>query len=190
MPYITQPDGSLKYVVSRWTKDDLPTWHELYYDFYLPHEYSYTPGNYQLIDHYWKIPRKVYLLATASNQLNKMIGEDGDKQNTLRYLNHKYFIGADNMGFRLNPDIQSNLFEGDPIYALPHPKGEKNIFAVKDVEYRVNVNEMLRDPISLRLCVHTSDGNEIAPYGITNDIVAYILQSVISYFEGSVGWKN
>lgn len=191
MPYQTLPDGSLEYVVSRWTKDDLPTWHELYYDFYVPRNYRYIPGNYQLMDHYWKIPRQLYLLATACNQLNKILGEDGRMDETIAQFNYLYDMHMREIIFTLNPSDTMFLYGPVPIYSLPLPTGEKNIFAVKDADCRIDVSTMLETPIQLKASLFHKDGSVSEPsVDLMSEMITYILQSVISYFQGSIGWKD
>lgn len=190
MPYQTLPDGSLEYVVSRWTKDDLPTWHELYYDFYVPGNYQYTPGHYQLLDPYWKIPRQLYLLATACNQINKILGEDGRMDEVVSYFSHFYNMRIDSIIFTLEPPDVMFLFGPVPIYSLPLPNGGKNIFALKDVDCRIDVSSMLKSPIQLKAALFTDDGVSQASTDLMGEMITYILQSVISYFRGSIGWKD
>lgn len=72
------------YTPSAYTNSELPTWNEVYNDYYrniyLTGDHCYIPGDYRYddnLDKYWRIPRKKVILALIANQFNKMIHEDG-----------------------------------------------------------------------------------------------------------------
>lgn len=78
MPWKKDDNGERVYVPSVFAKEELPTWAEIYecyskqIDFYGPRLLGHnTP------DPYWRFSRRQYLIATLTNQLNKMLYEDG-----------------------------------------------------------------------------------------------------------------
>ena len=76
---------------SIYVKEDLPTWSEVYYEFYKNKTFSFDhEDDNQLndIDKYWKIPRRKVLLATVANQFNKMLYEDGYSDKFMTFLNN------------------------------------------------------------------------------------------------------
>ena len=76
---------------SIYVKEDLPTWSEVYYEFYKNRVFSFDPTiEYQSddIDKYWKIPRRKVLLTTVTNQFNKMLYEDGYSERFVTFLNN------------------------------------------------------------------------------------------------------
>lgn len=88
MPWITLQDGEVKYIVSKYAKEELPTWNEVYNEFYLSGHafYNSEHPHQQELDPYWKLPRLKVLIATVCNQLNKMLYEDGYRKGLLEHL--------------------------------------------------------------------------------------------------------
>ncbi|MCM1439739.1 MAG: hypothetical protein NC131_11160 [Roseburia sp.] len=86
MPWIVLPNGEQVYKVSLYAKEELPTWNEVYSEFFLSGLCFYNPDEQnQEMDPYWKIPRSKVRIATVCNQLNKMLYEDGYRA---RFLEH------------------------------------------------------------------------------------------------------
>lgn len=77
----TDKNGIETYHASIYAKEELPTWNEIYNEWYKKNRVSWDPfvklkdGE---LDTYWKIPKVKYLLATVCNEFNKMIFEDTD----------------------------------------------------------------------------------------------------------------
>lgn len=91
MPWITLNNGEKKYKPSIYTKEELPTWNEIYTDFYkgnINYYHSKSNDQYEL-DMYWKIPRKKVILVTMCNQLNKLLYEDGKLSKTLDFIHQE-----------------------------------------------------------------------------------------------------
>lgn len=89
MPWIQNSNGEKEYKLSIYTKEELPTWDEVYNEWYKNQQFIYDQDDEkcQKMDLYWKIPHSIYLLITVCNQLNKMLYEDGYKDELLEYLN-------------------------------------------------------------------------------------------------------
>lgn len=75
---------------SVYVKEDLPTWSEVYYNFYKGKVFSFdheNPHHTDDLDKYWKIPRRKLLLTTVTNQFNKMLYEDRYSERFITFLN-------------------------------------------------------------------------------------------------------
>lgn len=87
MPWIKNEDGTTIYKVSLYTKEELPTWNEVYNEWY---QNVYDEN---ILDTYWKIPKQAYLNAIICNQFNKMVFEDGYQDGLINFINtHKLFL--------------------------------------------------------------------------------------------------
>ena len=86
MPWNKDINGDPKYDLSVYAKEELPTWSEVYNEFYKQKMFSYsiTDPSQQTIDPYWKIPHMKYIIMTVCNQFNKMIFEDGYKDEIIK----------------------------------------------------------------------------------------------------------
>lgn len=154
MPWVTDNNGEKKYNASLYSKDELPTFHEMYFRFYLTKTFS-CDINTTVFDPYWKIPVDKFILVTACNQLNKMIFEDGfDKD--LKSVNKEYddfrFILSD--GNLTTKDYTEKFFGGTktppPIYTIPLPNGNLSQYITND-HPRIRTDEMTSDKYQLKL---------------------------------------
>lgn len=89
MPWIDNENGERKYVLSIYSKEELPTWSEVYNEWYKKNQFFYDPNleEHQTRDPYWKIPHLQYLQAVVCNQFNKMLFEDGYREGLLLDVN-------------------------------------------------------------------------------------------------------
>jgi hypothetical protein len=163
MPYIDGPNDEKKYVPSKYAKEELPTWNEIYNEFYKKEAWSYDPANvsHQTEDLYWKVPHLKILLGWICNQFNKMIFEDGAKQTILDFINKEYpdefSTTASDIRFMLlngsmsDPNIdrlelilnESNIGKDvpPPIYTCEIPfTGKRSLFASNHPS--ININEL------------------------------------------------
>lgn len=112
MPWKKDVNGEMKYHLSIYSKEELPTWSEVYEEFYLKNQFIYDPNGADALDLdlYWKIPKRKYLLAIVCNQFNKMLFEDGMRDKLLKFI-------RDN----LRDDCVDVRFSCEPIddYELP-----------------------------------------------------------------------
>lgn len=137
MPWIQKEDGSKEYKLSMYTKEELPTWDEIYNEWYKSGHIIYDPNDVhdQVIDLYWKIPHKVYLLLTICNQFNKMIYEDGYKDQIIKMI-------SDNINhMRLSTNYTGNgLFKIVDLLFLVHSDEDCiSIFNSNDEELQVKL---------------------------------------------------
>lgn len=173
MPWINDNNGDSKYKVSIYTKEELPTWAEVYEDFYLNKSFTYDPDDptHQELDLYWNIPRRKYLLAIICNQFNKMLFEDGMLKDLVSLID-KDAWGCTDVRFSCEPiedynpanakgsieeDYESFVIElkkmidktllgstlPPPIYTIPLPSGEVNPF-ITSKHQRIDVNTIDR----------------------------------------------
>ena len=164
MPWTIGTNGERVYKVSAFTKEELPTWSEMYEDWYKGGVTSFDADQSDVCDPYWKIPRRMFLMAVACNQLNKMIFEDGYRDKVLAYISEHIFPNAEDIRFTCEPFKMYNPDESTvtwqkrweeecnsrflgmkdsipPIYTIPLPTGEKNPFILDDNCKRVNITK-------------------------------------------------
>ena len=185
-------DTSLMY-----TKDELPTWNEIYNDFVIHLRSQGTldvltqDENYVKLDSYWQIPRGILIMGLMCNQLNKLAI---DRSSILRF-----YIGTPND----TRDIHSlqDLYKKPPIYTCENPDtGELSIF-ITDKEYpRIELSELYEQygldlhvvftvyastPIVYKLAQEYVDIE-----AISSMIEENLLSDVIEYFENGIGFKD
>lgn len=90
MPWVKDENGERKYKVSIYAKEELPTWDEIYNEFWKKKIFHYKKdiAEHQELDLYWKVPRRRYLLGIMCNQFNKTLFEDKMRQKILKVLNN------------------------------------------------------------------------------------------------------
>lgn len=209
MPWIITENGERKYSISIYAKEELPTWGEVYDDFYLKKSFIYDPVEHQELDLYWKIPRRKYLLATVCNQFNKMLFENGIRKDLINFLNKKDICrNIEDIRFICETvesyDIEYEKFLGSdtapPIYTFPLPSGLNNPFIISN-HPRIDINtidtEMMIVPIIKRCCDDKNDNFIYIPriddwskkdYEV---IIDFMIRPFKTYFEGTrVGWKD
>lgn len=198
MPWIKDINNDDKYVPSIYAKEELPTWIEMYEDFWLKKSFKYDKENPDdKLDIYWNIPRKKYLMATACNQLNKMLIEDKvfhDK--VIEYIhstckNSFLKSGIKDIYFvMVNSNMYQDTFDELPvIFTFPHPKGIKNPFIISNTP-RVDISDdssysmslIIKGLFDLRLYWNSK---------IFLDTLTFMMKDIIDYFEGEgIGWKD
>jgi hypothetical protein len=170
MPWIYETDGSLQYRVSKYAKEELPTWNELWREFWLNRVFFYDPEDpeqnrtevmpnsdpttlIKYIDLFWRIPHAKVLLWTVCNQLNKMLFEDGQLEATLEFINQlpsrktkpkitdiRFAVRTDD-----NFDNLNEFFVGTdrmpPIYSSVLPRTKKRSIFASDYPW-INVDSL------------------------------------------------
>lgn len=194
----------LVYKPSIYAKEELPTWAEVYEEFYLGKQYFYDPNKDEEIDPYWKIPHKKFLIAVVCNQFNKMLYEDKMMYNICKELTREFctpiiglqFICRDSCNF--NSDIfDHSFFETiSTIYTFPLPTGKDNPFITNN-HHRTDITSLnckfyivpvlkLNDPDISKPIVY--------PVHYTRDHFSEIMEIMIKefkqYFTGDIGWKD
>ena len=237
MPWIQNSKGEKEYKLSIYTKEELPTWDEVYNEWYKNQQFIYDPDDEkcQKMDLYWKIPHSIYLLATVCNQLNKMIYEDGYKDELLEYLNSTslfsqlgpvenvyefkdiLFIGSDCLMKQVHDKAKSKDFikylteywglsyDVSPvIYSIKLPNGEDNPFIINKNQRRIYIDQTQefhkRSAINIYAYCHVKNTETTGPileYSPFDEdpkkyfeIIKFMMNPFISYFENGIGWKN
>lgn len=92
-----------KYVESRYLHDELPTWNEVYNEFWLNKAFSYNEErDSERKDPYLNIPYRKYLLMMMCNQLNKNLYEDNCMDKFIEFLNQNLNIDETNFTYHKN----------------------------------------------------------------------------------------
>ena len=204
MPWTIDDAGEKKYVVSIYDKDCLPTWDELYNQFYKKRLFDYDPYNdshNSKCDHYWKRPARKMLLAWACNQLNKMVFEDG--VDIAKALRTKYGLPFEKVHFVLvNKSTISKerqtlegqvidliqLKEAPPIYSCEIPStSQPSIFESSHPHIDI---DSLGEHIQLVAVASTDEALSVPTSEELYDVIRFVLSGVINYFENGIGWKD
>ena len=200
MPWTTDENGDKKYVASIFSKDELPTWNEMYNDWYKQRIFSFKNDSKSELDPYWKIPRNLYLLAAACNQLNKHVLEDGVDLKELESILDMEVYG---IKFTLHEFGRPIYFDAEepPIYTFPNPNGLIDPFITNQHE-RIKVIDM----DNVYLMIHVNGGtiaDKKSAYrakrgryalGLYSKefipVLEYFMKPYKEYFENGVGWKD
>ena len=175
MPWYVDANGQRKYRLSMYAKEELPTWSEVYDEFYMNQYYDdrtyYTDEMLTKIDPYWKIERYKVLLATVCNQFNKMIFEDGYKSILQKaFEQERYYEDEAGRSVELvdiiftcdpytgregNPRYDT-LNVAPPIYTIPLPTGKPNPFIIGK-HPRSDITKFT-DPLEFRAIIDLDTG--------------------------------
>jgi len=204
MPWVTDNTGEKKYVVSIYDKDCLPTWEELYNQFYKKRMFNYEPhnrGHNFQNDPFWNRPTRKMLLAWGCNQLNKMVFEDG--VDVAQFLRCKYGSPFEKVHFVLVNG--SSIKEGeqilsDEIIDLIQLKGAPPIYSCKlpstgglslfTSNYpHIDIDE-LDHPIQIVAVASTDVGLSVPTSEELEEVIRFVIKDVINYFENGIGWKD
>lgn len=199
MPWIKDVNGDDKYIPSIYAKEELPTWIEMYEEFWMKKIFKYdkeNPNDAEL-DIYWNIPRKKFIMATACNQLNKMLMENPEFHD--KVIDHIHSTnkdsclksGIENIYFvMLKSDNMNDDFDDLPvIFTFPHPKGIKNPFILSDTP-RIDISDdssytmslVIRGLFNLRMFNNSK---------VFLSTLEFMMKDIIDYFEGEgIGWKD
>lgn len=188
----------LVYRPSIYAKEELPTWAEVYEEFYLQKQYKYDakdPNDNDNIDLYWQVPHKKYLIAIVCNQFNKMLYEDGLKDRIIKELNKHIKDNILGLQFTIYP-IEPNYIiltdKAPMIYTIPMPSGVANPFIVIN-HNRVSINTL--NSVKFSAVIHTIDEDkEDVIRHVTEDelnaVIEIMIQPFKDYFTGNIGWKD
>ena len=173
--------------MSIYCKDDLPTWHEIYYEFYLKDLFNYDCNDTEL-DLYWKIPHKKMIIGFVCNQLNKMIFED--KKCSIEEVNKIFNDDFKNFYFVLSNDIEV-CDEGAPsIYALKIPSTKQ--FSIFSSTYRRKDLAEIDKNFSLKLILvrNNYDFKIIENTDLKfREVLIKVIDEILDYFREPIGWK-
>ena len=198
--------------VSNYTTDDLPTWGEIWEQFWLNKVFFYDPldpahnvegmtpntNPEELLnreDPYWKMPHRMLLLGWVANQFNKMLFEDGCIEKIAPFLRKRMDKPEDaeiDMVFFLQDDDSLECphpMEMNPmVYFVTRPNGERHFLATKHPS--INMGD-LKGKIFLAISIMIEDAEFIYPVnegGIGEDIVVELLKTPYGSANESI-WK-
>lgn len=170
-------------------KDELPTWHEMYYEFWSKKLFQFNPLIDNEMDLYWNTEHNRMILGFACNQLNKMINDSKEELLTfVRQLFDNYKIK--NFYFILSNDIDIND-DGIPcIYSLKIPSTKK--FSIFSTEYKRKDLQEITQNIELKIIiVESSYDFKIIDTSQAEfiEILSKVINPIIEYFTEPIGWK-
>lgn len=196
MPWKLNREGHLYYEVSKYVKEELPTWDEFYHDFYQQKQYQYDPSIHTEQDLYWKMPRRLYLMSICCNQINMRLFEFNDMVDVVQKVNSAYYHYIDHV----NPIIFQGLYavlqyDGYDLDRIPtyHITKEKyiNPFA-QSYKSRLDVRSLIEKPCTLIFVgIVNGEREVIDPDNYLYDMIMDIqMARYADYFENGVGWKD
>lgn len=170
-------------------KDDLPTWHEMYYEFWNKKLFYFDPSDHNELDLYWNTEHNRMILGFACNQLNKMISDSKEQLLSFIYdiLND---LNIRNFYFILSNDIEISE-EGIPcIYSLKIPSTKK--FSIFSSNHKRKDLAEINKKVELKLILVKSS-YDFQIITIDNpkfkEILNKIMIPIIDYFTEPIGWK-
>ena len=196
MPWKLTREGYLYYEVSKYVKEELPTWDEFYHDFYQQKQYRYDPSIHTEPDLYWEMPRRLYLMSICCNQINMRLFEFNEMADVVQKLNSDYCHYIDHV----NPVIFQALYavlqyDGCDIERIPtyHITKEKYVNPfVQSYKSRLDVRSLVEKPCTLVFVgIVNGEREVIDPDNYLYDMIMDIqMARYADYFENGVGWKD
>lgn len=127
--------------ISNYVKEELPTWNEVYSEFYKKKLYlKENMDNYNKIDQYYRLPKSEIIVALVCNQFNKMITEDKSSIYHIFFNDWRFILIDDNHDKENYSDEEYELFR-NVIYTIPHPTGKINPF-INDCKWRIDITNI------------------------------------------------
>lgn len=208
MPYKTDANGNNIYIPSKYAKEELPTYNEIYNEFYKEKAWDYDPDDksHQEEDLYWRLPHRKLLLGWICNQFNKMLFEDGMKDMMIQFINENVSMPSNSIAYDIyfilddhipGHDEESELnYIGLPlIYTCELPKTNKRSIFASDSPSK-NIKEFNKK-IFLQIVIKCENSELIIANAfniydeIFHCIILELIKDIISYFGGDiVGWKD
>jgi len=175
--------------ISDYSKNELPTWNEVYNEFYQEGPITSSPSSEKdPIDVYYKIPRSHVLMGMICNQFNKMIEEDGYREQVLDILRESMVGELFNCIFQLIPQAMHHKYFHctNNIYTFTT---KKDIFAISD-RSRKYVNDVSNNGLEMYMIVITKFGGQSVPspeyYSYDsyefNAVMEILMRPFIEYF--------
>lgn len=168
-------------MASIYTKDELPTFSEMYFHFYRKKLFVCSEDTKEM-EPYWNIPVDKFVLMVSCNQLNKMIFEDGFKKNIMIQFpdikDIRFILTDDDTTVGDYKDKFNAVSDvAPPIYTIPLPTGKENVFIVNK-HPRISSTDMNADEYQLKALIN---GNKtISP---VDDLSQRILQIMMFKYE-------
>ena len=170
--------------------DCLPTWNEIYNEFYLNKIFTYESSKHKELDTYWQRPRRKILLAFICNQLNKMIFEDkviftnDHNKKLIQYIDVRFMLDSKSIDIDFDNKFNLNAtLENDPpkIYRCKLPS--TNEYSIHKSDYHfIDIDDL--DDITLGLQLYTgySFYHIYHPDMKFNEVLKIILENVTTRY--------
>ena len=178
-----------EFKLSRYVKEELPTWAEMH-EWYQNQFYDYIPpAHKEPLDPYWKIPKRLYTLASVCNQLNKMLLEDEYIIGLINTLHDEFEdLAIDDIYFAIHIGAFHNV-DKNTIYTWdtkPNP-------FISDSSTRQMVNPSLHS--SLVVITHQSKDlkailTEEEAKALHSRIIEFMFMEIERYYTEPIGWKD
>lgn len=165
--------------LSKYCKEELPTWDEIYNEFWINKIFVYDPNDpeHQVEDPYWKRPRRKILLMLICNQLNKMMEEDDNPR--LNIAERTFFMlhhGDGPITIPLNTPS---------IYTCKLPSTGRHSIFITNNHPRIDIDDLTEKLQLVEINMNLFDAC-LSIY----DMISLIIIDIIHYFENGVGWKD
>ena len=207
MPWIANHNGDPVYKASIYAKEELPTWYEIYAEFWKQTIFNYSVEDDREMDAYWKMPHAKYILLIVCNQFNKMLFEDNLIQDVIDELkDHPSLSGLVLNDIRVTCEhfpkdssemekfakrLNVGMMVPPPIYRLPLPTGQENPF---ETNYdRIDAPDgdffiypILNGTVEDKPVIYELSENS----GERSDVIELMMRWIRRYFEGGIGWKD
>ena len=170
-------------------KDDLPTWNEMYYEFWNNKLFYFNPSDHNEMDLYWNTEHNRMILGFACNQLNKMISDS--KEQLLSFIQNIFNdFNIKNFYFILSNDVEISEDTIPCVYALKIPSTKQ--FSIFSSNHKRKDLAEINKNIELKLILVKSTYDfqiiDIAN-PIFNKILNKVMVPIIDYFTEPIGWK-
>ena len=210
MPWFRDENGDPKYAASIFTTEELPTWNEMYNEWWKNKIFS-SNVDLGLDTYYNTIPRSKVLMAQACNQLNKMLYEDGVLEKKCSYGIYVYFIlsGKEMQTFRVDKSRKDQIpivtLEDIEIYDIPNPNKFyiENPFKIVGKDYThkditdaefndfCGIHAVFNDPVKcIEIPLYKLNSENQNNSDFIMKLITDLLSEMKTYFEGKPGWKD
>ena len=172
--------------ISNYVKEELPTWDEVYSEFYKKQLFiKENMDNYSIIDPYHRVPSKIdpyyklpkgeIIVALVCNQFNKMITENKGTVYHVFFNDWRFILIDDNHDKENYSDEEYESFR-NAIYTIPHPTGKVNPF-INDCKWRIDITSIENK----KMMMYNIRTNLI--YKINPIIINWFMEPFTQYFE-------
>lgn len=210
MPWKIDENGEKKYIVSSYSKDDLPTWDEIYNKFYIDRVFNFDTnnGDHLVLDNYMKRPYRKLLLGWMCNYLNKLMYEDDVDMSEFLLENDfsketKFFFTLIENDNNVNClDKINSIFEHDLVSGFPRiftcKMPTTNQYSIFHSGKAINDIDNLKGNLEMVVIIYTPCDINMMSSNINSEytdirfleLVSFLLKDVIIYFDNDIGWKG
>ena len=184
------------YIPSRWSKDELPSWGEIWEWWNSPDRMKpYDAATDTELNKYWQLPQKLYIMAMMCNQFNKMLMEDSFYKSAVEEL--KFLADVATFEFVLGINIDGGIVPicedsgKHTIYTMDKLMNNQSVlFRETNDVARTAIDKITSDKVWMMMAYTKFDSkdrvgvmNYIAPApGEMDKVIDYLMQPIIKYF--------